>query len=448
MTKIRLEIDGRPGSFFEAEVKGSELHIAVGPRGRNISAKARPFPSEVAARAELERLAGLHRAKGYVDAVEVAPTPKGPTPQELIAQARDRSEWLAARQEQASNQARWKLVVDDALLAACEAAQPDDPSPWHIYADRLAAGDDPRGELALGMLRGLAWEGAIAVPVFLGRLVISLEVRHGFLRAIRIGGRELDELAKFLASPFAASLRMLRIGLGEQGDWTRALQVIAASPAGRRLRELEFDASDDAVRDSVAFHETCRPTSGLSEAQEREFYEAVGYNIRSLLSSVSPVRFGRDAPWSELALERLVIDGPFRGDLGTLALPALRELVIRSDRFSRVDELAAAQCPNLETLEIWFGDQVWSGDHGALDLTPLFERGVLPSLRTLRVFDADEVTLAMVRDSELAKRVELVTTPPEGARAARYAHPHQVERVRLNLPRGGEPPEKQTTTHG
>jgi predicted DNA-binding WGR domain protein len=73
MTKTRLEIDGRPGSFFEAEVKGSELHIAVGPRGRNIAAKVRPFPSEAAAKAELERLAGLHRTKGYVDAVEAAP---------------------------------------------------------------------------------------------------------------------------------------------------------------------------------------------------------------------------------------------------------------------------------------------------------------------------------------------------------------------------------------
>ena len=30
MTKTRLEIEGHPGSFFEAEVKGSELHIHRG----------------------------------------------------------------------------------------------------------------------------------------------------------------------------------------------------------------------------------------------------------------------------------------------------------------------------------------------------------------------------------------------------------------------------------
>jgi uncharacterized protein (TIGR02996 family) len=451
MAKIRLELDGRPGSFFEAEVKGPALHVAFGPRDRLAPTKARPFPSEATARAELERLVGLHRAKGYAEKVEAPPKPAKPTQKEVIAAARARAEWLAARQEQASRPASWKLVVDDALLAACEAA-PDDPAPWHVYADCLAAGGDPRGELALGYLSDLDWEAGLAIPDFLGP-VTPLEIRHGFVRTVSVGGDDLlANLTKFLATPFAASLRMLRVGLGELGDWTPALAAIAASPAGRRLRELEFDASDHLVRDRAAYDAQLAD----DDPDEEEYDDYADYeddhdertvfidrNIKNRLTEVSPVRFAGTAPWSELvALERLVIDGPFRGDLGKLALPALRELVIRSDRFSRVADLASATCPRLETLEIWFGDQVWSGEDGALDPTPLFDRRVLPSLKTLRVFDADDVTHEMIRESKLAKRVKLVTAHPEGAHPARYAHPQREDRTPLKLPRNGEPPKQ------
>lgn len=454
MSKIRLELDGRPGSFFEAEVKGSELHVAFGPRDRIVPPKARSFPSEAAARAELDRLVGLHKAKQYYEKLEAPPKPEL-SPKELIEKARDRAEWLGVQLERAKQPATWQLVTDDALLEACEAT-PDDPAPWHVYADRLAAGDDPRGELALGFLRGLAWEANKALVECLGD-VVPLEVRHGFVRSAGVRG-DPDRLARFLMTPFAASLRTLRVGLGELGDWTAALAAIAASPAGLRLRELVFDASDQLVRDTAGYQATVRDDAPDQDAYDDygdysqaydEHVRRIDDDLRARLAAVSPVRFSDEAPWHRFTrLERLVIDGPLRGDLGVLELPELRELVIRSDRLARVAELANARCPKLALLELWFGDQVWSGDDGALDPSPLFASGVFPSLQTLRVFDADDVTLARVRSSKIAKRVALVTTPPEGALAARYALPQSQDRLPFDLPRGGEPPKPKKATRG
>lgn len=432
------------------EVKGTELHVAFGPRDRIVPAKVRSFPSEAAATAERDRLVALHLARQYYEkAEEEAPAPKGPSPQEQIQRLRERAEWYGAQLELAKQPARWRLVTDEALLAACEVA-PGDPEPWRVFADRLAAGGDPRGELALGIQRGIDSEGEKALSEFLGEVAL-VEAKHGFARVARVSGEGLTErVARFLATPFAASLRSLHVGLADTGDWTEALAAIVASPAGLRLRELVFDASDRLVRDARAYQaplldgapdpESFDDNAEYERAIERRAAR-LDDEVRDRVAAVAPVRFSADAPWGELAkLERLVIDGPFRGDLGALALPPLRELVIRSDRMSHVADLVRADLPRLETLELWFGDQVWSGEDGELDPTPLCAKDVLPSVTTVRVFDAHPATLALIQSSSLAKRVTLVTTPPDDALAARYAHPRRMERLPLALPRGGEPP--------
>jgi uncharacterized protein (TIGR02996 family) len=437
----RLELDGRPGSFFEIERKGADLHVAFGARDRAARPRVRTLASVEAAQAELERLIAVHLEKGYVE--KGPPPPPPPTFEELVQQARDRDAWESAAVARVVAAGTWPAASNPELESACSAA-PDDPAPWQVYADWLAQQGDHRGEIALAAQRGLEEYARRVIANYFGvmrsELVAEFHLRHGFL--VRVGLTSYDNaglaplIERVLASPFGLTVHDLQIGLPYgDGDWTPALAAIVASPLATKLRTLTFDASDILVRDPDSYRRmlTENGPSRDDESEYDAYVEQLDKQIRDRLERIAPVRFAADASWSALtALARLTVDGPFRGDLGRLDAPALRELVVRSDRLAHVRAIAAASAP-LERLELWCGSQVQT------DLSALFAAGVLPSLTQLALYDASDPMIATARDSPLASRVTIDVRQPD-ALAARYAHPRSPDAIPFILPRDGEPP--------
>ena len=437
----RLELDGAPGSFFEIERKGADLHVAFGARGRGARPRVRTLPSAEAAQAELERLIKVHLEKGYV--ALGPPPPKPPTPEELAQQARDRAAWESAMAVRVVAAGTWPAASNPALESACNAA-PDDAGPWQVYADWLSQQGDHRGDIALAAQRGMEDHARRVIAKYFGvtrtELIAEFHLRHGFL--FRVGLTSYDKaglaplIERVLASPFGLTVEDLKIGLPYgNGDWTPALAAIVASPRATKLHALTFDASDILIRDEESYRRMIAEDgpSGYDRGEYEEYVEELSQQIRDRLERIAPVRFAADASWSALtALARLTIDGPFRGDLGKLDAPALRELVVRSDRLAHVRAIAAATSP-LERVELWCGSQVQT------DLSALLAAGTLPKLTQLAVYDAADAVIATATDSPLARRVTIDVRQPD-ALAARYAHPQSPDAIPFILPRGGEPP--------
>jgi uncharacterized protein (TIGR02996 family) len=395
---------------------------------------------------EAEKLCKAHLAKGYSEKIEAPPPPDG----------FERLKWV--NEQVARAKAGTLAPQNPALEDACHAA-PDDPAPWQVFADWLSEQGDARGDVALGAMRGMGADvrsvlrqtipNVIAFDTIDGVGIDELNL--GFLvraSASLSPATETPEILEGLVrSPLAASLRELKIGLGyPAGDWTPALEVLCESPLAPRLRRLVFDASNHLPKTAYQYGQAVErelkeieaeagvedddDSYGPDDAHVQRAQEIVG----AYVGEVCPVRFAATASWSALtALESLVIEGPFRGDLGQLELPKLRELVIRSDRLRFVTGVVNARCPRLERLELWCGPE------DTTDLSPLAADGVLPELRELALFDLDESLIEPIRKSDLGSRVKLVTEIPNGAELSRYADPAD-RGINTELPRGGEPP--------
>ena len=251
----RLELDGRPGSFFEIQRKGADLHVAFGARDRAARPRVRTLASPEAAQAELERLIEVHLEKGYAE--QGPPPPKPPTPEELAQQARDRTAWESATAARVVAAGTWTAASNPGLESACS-AEPDDPGPWQVYADWLSQQGDHRGEIALAAQRGMADHARRVIAKYFGvtrpELVAEFHLRHGFLVRVGLTSYENAGLAplieRVLASPFGQTVQELQIGLAYgNGDWTPALAAIVASPRATKLHTLTFDASGILIRD-------------------------------------------------------------------------------------------------------------------------------------------------------------------------------------------------------
>jgi hypothetical protein len=126
------------------------------------------------------------------------------------------------------------------------------------------------------------------------------------------------------------------------------------------------------------------------------------------------------------ALEHFQVRGGTGLSLGSLRHRALRKLVVESGGLdaSVVRQVAAADLPCLEHLELWLGDSGYGANWTLDDLAPLLSGERLPSLKTLALRDseqADAVAKA-VAGSPLLGRLEaldlsLGTLSDEGAEA-------------------------------
>ncbi|MCX5746973.1 MAG: hypothetical protein NT062_31265 [Proteobacteria bacterium] len=312
----------------------------------------------------------------------------------------------------------------------------DDPASWHVYADGLAERGDPRGEVALLELAGdvVAADAAFARLADLGDLGDDARFtrRHGFAQALHVHSEQPGALAaiatRALALPVAATVRRVEVGLARpDGNWTPVVNAIAASPIAGRLRALVFDASDQLVRNKLEDRR-------LDHAAMDDYWEARA----ELLEACAPIELDEATVWAPfVALEELTFDGPIRGQLGTLTLPSLRALVLRSDQLDDLASLVGGPWPRLAHLELSFGAS------STIAWPELLVDAAFPALTHLALRDApdDDIVEALVASPLLERLTSLdlsgtFTTrgvEPLGAHAARFGHLATLELSRSHL---------------
>ncbi len=190
-----------------------------------------------------------------------------------------------------------------------------------------------------------------------------------------------DRLGAFLDAPGAAQVEALVVGswgeLGDGGDVAGAVEALAA--AAGRLPGLKALFFGDITQDEC----------------EISWLE---------LTDLSPLlaAFPR--------LEHFGVRGSNSLALGPLRLPELRSLILESGGLPAevVREVAAAEAPKLEHLELWLGDEEYGASYSTEDLSPILSGEKLPSLRYLGLRNsllADEIAIAVTK-SPVVERIE------------------------------------------
>jgi hypothetical protein len=229
-----------------------------------------------------------------------------------------------------------------------------------------------------------------------GATIYRLSVSWG--EADHEGVRWSDKLAAYLETPGAELSPGIVVGPWGRvstGDDTSAAVVEALVAARERLPHLTAIYLGDIVSEE----------SEISWIQQ---------------SDVSPLLHAYPA------LEHFRVRGGNGLTLGTLHHAGLRSLTIESGGLPAtvVREVAAAQLPALEHLELWLGTEEYGGDSTLEDLAPILSGTLFPRLRYLGLRDsdrADEVAVA-VATAPVLQRIRLLdlslgTLTDEGAAA-------------------------------
>jgi uncharacterized protein (TIGR02996 family) len=267
-------------------------------------------------------------------------------------------------------------------LAALEAAiieNPDDPAGYLVYADWLQTHGDPRGELIVVAHR----KGEVTdeqKTTLLGPFAetrpetFELEWQHGVIKSATIGwelfgGESEDDpcdaqLAAFLALPAARFLQKLHLGPTSHEDQmsmdelARAIET-AAPPC---LRELFLGDTSDWDISSTS---TRMPTSASIPQMRKLRLHAGQHTLDEQIDLPNLVDF-------------------------TIESGGLDDASVRA--------IATARWPNLQRLEIWFGDPNYGASGGIADIAEILAGTGLAKLRHLALRNcpfADELAAAL-----------------------------------------------------
>jgi hypothetical protein len=227
------------------------------------------------------------------------------------------------------------------------------------------------------------------------------------------GAQWSDRLASFLEDPASGQVRAIVVGIwgGESYVLANSSAVVEALVAARdRLPNLRGLFLGDIIQ----------------EENEISWIEQ---------SDISPLFHAYPT------LEHFRVRGTQNLTLGTLQHDHLKSLTIESGGLpvAIVHDVAAAQLPALEHLELWLGTPDYGGDATVEDLAPILSGRFFPKLRYLGLRDseiADEVAAAVagapVLDRIRVLDLSLGTLTDEGA-AALLASPAVAHLEKLDI---------------
>jgi uncharacterized protein (TIGR02996 family) len=269
--------------------------------------------------------------------------------------------------------------LEQAVIAA-----PDDPAAYLVYADWLQAQGDPRGELIVVHHRAPDDAGELIerhAAHLLGPFATAkpetfhLEWQLGFIKKATIGWETPGDDAQ-----------------GAFGGSEHELVAFLRLPSARFIQELALGPipgeDDMSLCGLAAAIEAVRPPC------LRKLY--LGDTANWDISSTSTA-----APSSESVprLQSLTLHGGSI-DIGAMDLPALRELAVQTGHLTKRDlaELRAAKLPELEDLEIWFGDPNYGATGDLDDIAPILSGEAFPKLTRLGLMNcafADAIAAAL-----------------------------------------------------
>ncbi|MFT3713778.1 MAG: WGR domain-containing protein [Archangium sp.] len=393
---IRLEFtEGGSSKFWQIVRTGDAFTVTFGKIGTPGQEQKKKFSSEWEARREHDKLVEEKKKKGYAP-VLLGAAPSKPT--------------TSARNEE----------LEAAILKS-----PEKDDGFLVYADWLQGQGDVRGELAtlqgqlakqkkkdkkLGNAEAkLLWEhrGHFFGPLATyfaqtnrsyGASPIEATWRWGFI----------DELVLSAASGWKVS--------GPEGE----ISIPTVRNAAELIRCLPKVASARFVRDLVI-------ACPIAE-DEFHFEESVKALAKvvpelPLLRRLTLGRFtyeDSELSWSYMgkldalwpALEKLEFLKIRVGSMtmGSIALPALKELWIETGGLSRksLQSIIAMKAPQLETLNLWFGQDDYGCDCDASDVAELLSSTAFPKLKHLGLANTtfgNELVPFLVK-SKLMKQIE------------------------------------------
>jgi uncharacterized protein (TIGR02996 family) len=280
-------------------------------------------------------------------------------------------------------------ALEEAILEA-----PDNVDAYLVHADWLQSQGDPRGELI--MLHHAAAQAQGARALELKEQAAQLIAQHPSLlseelaRAMTQEGRsKAQELSVQWHLGYIRAARLARLEWESQFDMAATVKALLSHPSARFLRELtlgiaRFESGssyDDVVRAIVEV--------GGSRSLRSLFIGDFLYPSESeiswtLVGDVEPLY----AVLPRLNSLRLRGGGV---SLGKIRLPELREFVMETGGLplAAVKSIARAHWPDLERLEVWFGNRYYGAEGGVSDIRPILDGKGLPKLRRLGLRNAD-----------------------------------------------------------
>jgi hypothetical protein len=232
----------------------------------------------------------------------------------------------------------------------------------------------------------------------------------------------------------------IRVSYDDEESWTDRFHSFTEHPKSREADALVVGLwTDDTSVDSEAVVEALVAAREKLPKLRRLF-------LGDIISEECEISWIQQADLSPLfeafpQLEHLTIRGAEGLALGSPRAHALRELVIQSGglRPDVIHEIATADFPNLEHLELWLGEPNYGGDATVEDLAPLLKGDRFPKLRYLGLKDSeisDEIA-GVVAIAPITQRINVLdlsmgTLGDDGA-AALLASPAVAKLQELNL---------------
>jgi uncharacterized protein (TIGR02996 family) len=351
--------EGSSNKFWEIELKGSSFTTTYGRIGAKGQTTLKEFDSPAEAKREHDKLIAEKVKKGYALA--------GGAP---AAAARPVADDPQTRQLQAA--------ID---------ADPDDAAAYTVLADHLQAQGDPRGELISLMIAATANDDPKLAKAAKKLIDANPETFLGPLAEHQQTHDGTDRPAFTWRYGYIHSARLSYNHYADEefeGSMKEVLEQLLAHPSGRFVQELIFgfnnDPNEDSLDDLIGVLEKRAPATlralHLGEFEYPDETEMSWYHVGKL-----------GKLWKAVPrLRSLIVQGG-EFELGTLDLPALRRAEFRTGGLTRASAkaIAKARWPELEHLEVWYGDPNYGGEATLADAEAVLDRADLTKLTSLGI---------------------------------------------------------------